>query len=436
MQKQLQKLLLIMVTIFAPWISQAQSLGDYTFSTDVDTTKWIDMSFATQILTPSNNDALASSVQDIGFAFPFGDEDYTQYSVNTDGNLRLGHLATGTLNYSWPFDATNANNNNPKINAFGCDGYGLSGSHYVKSLLTVDANGDTMLVVEYCLGTYNSTTRSNLYKWQVHLYATGDIEMVYGAAPAAAPNIARQPGLCVNSSDGWTIDESHNATHFTAGVYNNTVSLGVWPTEGRYYRFASPSLDCPKPVAITASNIGTASFDISWTDTSTAASWIVRLFDGDSMIYDNEVFSNSASFTGLNAATYYAVQVAGLCTNGDTSVFQIVEVLTSCALLTSLPYTQNFDGVPGSSTERVSTNNLPPCWANYNAGTESNHSGHPIVYNNSIYAHSGTNAMRFYYYITVFSLRKACDFHHAADRLDGAAAVGFASVVLDACPHR
>ena len=279
------------------------------------------------------------------------------------------------------------------------DGYGLSGSHYVKSLLTVDANGDTMLVVEYCLGTYNSTTRSNLYKWQVHLYATGDIEMVYGAAPAAAPNIARQPGLCVNSSDGWTIDESHNATHFTAGVYNNTVSLGVWPTEGRYYRFASPSLDCPKPVAITASNIGTASFDISWTDTSTAASWIVRLFDGDSMIYDNEVFSNSAFFTGLNAATYYVVQVAGLCTNGDTSVFQIVEVLTSCALLTSLPYTQNFDGVPGSSTESVSTNNLPPCWGNYNAGTEPNHSGHPIVYNNTAYAHSGTNAMRFYYYI-------------------------------------
>ncbi len=388
-----------MVTMFVPWIIQAQSLGDYTFSTGVDTTKWIDMISATQILTPSNNDGLASSLQNIGFTFRFGAGTYTQYSVNTDGNLRLGHLATGTLNYSWPFSATNANNNNPKINAFGCDGYGLSGSHYVKSLLTVDANGDTMLVVEYCLGTYNSTTRSNLYKWQVHLYATGDIEMVYGAAPAAAPNIARQPGLCVNSSDGWTIDESHNATHFTAGVYNNTVSLGVWPTEGRYYRFASPSLDCPKPVAITASNIGTASFDISWTDTSTAASWIVRLFDGDSMIYDNEVFSNSASFTGLNAATYYVVQVAGLCTNGDTSVFQIVEVLTSCALLTSLPYTQNFDGVPGSSTESVSTNNLPPCWGNYNAGTEPNHSGHPIVYNNTAYAHSGTNAMRFYYYI-------------------------------------
>ena len=399
MQKRFQKLLLIMVTMFVPWIIQAQSLGDYTFSTGVDTTKWIDMISATQILTPSNNDGLASSLQNIGFTFRFGAGTYTQYSVNTDGNLRLGHLATGTLNYSWPFSATNANNNNPKINAFGCDGYGLSGSHYVKSLLTVDANGDTMLVVEYCLGTYNSTTRSNLYKWQVHLYATGDIEMVYGAAPAAAPNIARQPGLCVNSSDGWTIDESHNATHFTAGVYNNTVSLGVWPTEGRYYRFASPSLDCPKPVAITASNIGTASFDISWTDTSTAASWIVRLFDGDSMIYDNEVFSNSAFFTGLNAATYYVVQVAGLCTNGDTSVFQIVEVLTSCALLTSLPYTQNFDGVPGSSTESVSTNNLPPCWGNYNAGTEPNHSGHPIVYNNTAYAHSGTNAMRFYYYI-------------------------------------
>ena len=119
MQKRFQKLLLIMVTMFVPWIIQAQSLGDYTFSTGVDTTKWIDMISATQILTPSNNDGLASSLQNIGFTFRFGAGTYTQYSVNTDGNLRLGHLATGTLNYSWPFSATNANNNNPKINAFG-----------------------------------------------------------------------------------------------------------------------------------------------------------------------------------------------------------------------------------------------------------------------------------------------------------------------------
>ena len=400
MHKHLQKLLLLVAMMLVPWVTQAQTLDDYSFSTGIDTSKWVNMSSATQILSPSGSDGLASSVQNIGFSFPFGASTYTQYSVNTDGNLRLGSTVTGTTYYTTPFSATNANNNNPKINAFGCDGYGNSGTHYVKSLLTEDANGDTLLVVEFCTGTYTSSTRSNLYKWQVHMYADGDIEIVYGPAPATAPNIARQPGLCVSSSDGWTINGNHQATHFTSGVAATTVNLGVWPTEGRYYRFAKPNPDCPKPLAITVSNIDTGSFDISWTDTSTATSWIVQLFDGDSMVYDNVEYYNSVSFSGLNSATYYMVQVAGLCSNGDTSGFRTAQVLTACALITSLPYTQNFDGVPGATTTSMAANNLPPCWANHNTGTSTSYSGYPIVYNSATYAHSGSQAMRFYTYTT------------------------------------
>ena len=175
MQKKLQKLLFIVLMIAVPWVSQAQSLGMYTYSTGVDTTKWIDMSSATQILTPSNSDGLASAVQNIGFSFDFGEGSYTQYSVNTDGNLRLGSTVTGTSNYTTPFTSNNSNVNNPKINAFGCDGYGVTGVHYVKAQNTVNADYDSLLVVEFCTGTFNSTTRNELYKWQVHLYPNGNI---------------------------------------------------------------------------------------------------------------------------------------------------------------------------------------------------------------------------------------------------------------------
>ena len=91
----LQKLLLLVAILFVPWVTQAQTLSEYTYSTGTDATKWIDMSSATQILTPSNSDGLASSVLNIGFTFPFGEGTYTQYSVNTDGNLRLGGTVTG-----------------------------------------------------------------------------------------------------------------------------------------------------------------------------------------------------------------------------------------------------------------------------------------------------------------------------------------------------
>ena len=96
MQKHLQRLLLIVAMMLVPWVTQSQTLEDYTFSTGVDTTKWVDMSTATTILSPSGSDGLASSVRNIGFPFPFGEEGYAQYSVNTDGNLRLGPTVTGT----------------------------------------------------------------------------------------------------------------------------------------------------------------------------------------------------------------------------------------------------------------------------------------------------------------------------------------------------
>ena len=124
--------MLLIAALCVPWATQAQDLVDYTFTTGTDASMWVDMSSATQILTPSGNDGLASSVQNIGFSFPFGDGVYTQYSVNTDGNLRLGGTVTGTSSYSTPFSSSNANANSPKINAFGCDGYGVANSHYVK----------------------------------------------------------------------------------------------------------------------------------------------------------------------------------------------------------------------------------------------------------------------------------------------------------------
>ena len=71
-----------------------------------------------------------------------------------------------------------------------------------------------------------------------------------------------------------------------------------------------------------------------------------------------------------------------------------------CNPLTSLPYTENFDGVTGSTSTTLSTNNLPTCWSYYNIGTSPSYTGYPMVYSSSTYAHSGTNAMRFYTYIT------------------------------------
>ena len=327
---------MLVAALLVPWTSNAQTLENYGFTTGVDSTKWVDMSTATQILSPSGNDGLASAVQNIGFTFPFAGTDYTQYSVNTDGNLRLGSTATATSYYTTPFNSTNANNNNPKINAFGCDGYGLGGSHYVKALAQETIDGDSMLVVEFCMGTFNSTTRNNLYKWQIHLYSDGNIDIVFPDAsgiPATAPAVVHQCGICVNSNDGWIIQSSTNtAMHFNAGT-TVTNAANTWFDASRYYSFIHPNnLSCPSPTGVVVSDITANSATISWTMGGMESSCVLEV--GGVEYYPTDTVY---TVTSLESNTPYDVRVRAICGSGDTSYAAMGEFRTGCMDISSLP---------------------------------------------------------------------------------------------------
>ena len=381
MKKHLQCLLML-AALMLPWAGRAQSLGDYTFSTGTDATLWVDMTSSTSILT-SSGDGTASSVQTIGFTFPFGEGDYSQFSVNSDGNLRLGSTVTGTGNYSTPFSSSTANTNNPKINAFGCDGYLVSGTHYVKKKLF----GDSLLVVEFCMGTYTSSTRNFTYKWQIHLHSNGNVEIVFPASsdmPATNPAVSHQCGMCVGSTDGWIISSSSNtATYFTAGS-STTNSSGTWFSGNRYYRFTRPVITCPAVFNLTSSNIDTASFDISWSDTS-ATEWLVRT---GATAMPVSVTATSHTFTGLTPGTAYSIGVAPICTGDDTGAWRTIEVTTPCSYLTEFPYSYGFEGLStGSSSARPSI----PCWYHLNNGGQ--YYGYPYV---SSTAYNGTRSLYWY----------------------------------------
>ena len=398
MQKHLQKLLLIVAMMFVPWVTQAQTLEEYSFSTGTDTSKWIAVpTTLTSLITPGAGDYGVSSVHNLGFTFPFGEDSYTQFSVNADGNLKLGSSVTGTSNYSSPFSSSNASVNNPKINFFGCDGY-CDNSHYVRYLHTADTNGDSLGVVEFCMGTYTSTTRSYLYKWQVHLYHNGKVEVVFGVAPSTAPAVSRQQGLCINASDGWLVNASHSASHFTSGS-STTITSGNWPAEGRYYTFERPYISCPRPTSITVSNVGVDAFDLSWTDTSDATSWLVQLIASDSIWYDNVEYYNLVNFTGLNPNTLYTARVAGLCSNGDTSTWRTIEQRTPCSFINTLPYQNGFEDDPYYSSVTYA-NAFPSCWTRINDATGT-YNYYPYLYNSSTYAHSGNVGM--YWYLSTSS---------------------------------
>ncbi|MBR3435655.1 MAG: hypothetical protein IKG88_07195, partial [Bacteroidales bacterium] len=236
--KTLIRLLALVAALSVGWAANAQSsLAGYEFVAGTASGKWVTLTSTTNLLS-SGGDGVASSVQNIGFSFPFGGSTYTQFSVNSDGNLRLGGTQTGTGSYDTPFSSSRASYNNPKINFFGCDGYCVAGTHYVHAQNFNSSTGLDYLVVEFCLGTYASATQNVQYKWQVQLCQNGNIQVVFpSTVPSLGPAVARQMGLCVDNQDGWIIKPNNTATHFTNGVDTNTWSSGSWPSANKYYIF-------------------------------------------------------------------------------------------------------------------------------------------------------------------------------------------------------
>ena len=97
--KTLIRLLALVAALSVGWAANAQSsLAGYDFVTSTSANKWLALSSTTNLLT-SSGDGVASSVQNIGFSFPFGGSTYTQFSVNSDGSITgdVGILPTDAM---------------------------------------------------------------------------------------------------------------------------------------------------------------------------------------------------------------------------------------------------------------------------------------------------------------------------------------------------
>ena len=199
----------MLAVMFLPFALNAQLSAIYQFSTGIDNTQWYTLTTDSTVLkVGTDNDSYASPVTNIGFTFNFAGVDYTQFSVNSDGTVRLGATVIGTSYYTTPFSATNANYNNPKICGLGCDGYLVaattdSPADYIAYQL-FGAEGNHVLVVEISTGTYTSSTRNNHYTFQIQLAeADNSVTLMYSPiAPAAGPAVAYQIGACTSASIG------------------------------------------------------------------------------------------------------------------------------------------------------------------------------------------------------------------------------------------
>jgi hypothetical protein len=209
--------------------------------------------------------------------------------------------------------------------------------------------------------------------------------------------------------------ETTSGAAMTHRVYNNTTPYG--PTEmdaaranQSYWRTnmklvtgggaCVASATCYAP-AVTVEPDTAGNIEISWIPGYQETSWNLDYkADGDAtwtnVLTGTSQTSHTFLLSSLLANTNYTFRVTPNCT--DTVLFGTASFLTPCGLM-SVPFTENFDGMTGSTaTSPVPAGYLPQCWDIYNDGTRTNYQHAPYVYNSTTYSHSGNNCIRFYSY--------------------------------------
>ncbi|MBP1630498.1 MAG: hypothetical protein H6Q15_1391, partial [Bacteroidetes bacterium] len=119
-------------------------------------------------------------------------------------------------------------------------------------------------------------------------------------------------------------------------------------------------MSCSIPDSVSLSSILPTSVTMNW-NAGTSTLWQVEYKPSDSTTWIKTTSAtNLFTFTGLTPSTSYNFRVATLCNGSvDTSMFANLSVKTPCSMISTLPYTENFD------TYGTGTGKFPTCWSKF-----------------------------------------------------------------------
>ena len=257
-----------------------------------------------------------------------------------------------------------------------------------------------------------------------------DVTWFSGNLPAASMELT-VPSQAYTYSGFVAVDTVDLNDEPFSSLHSVTVSFANYTGDGRYIVFYTPSpesetmanngctldnielrlsIPCPTPENVQVT--GTTSYDVfaTWdcglhpcgtNGNANPDQWLVYVgvpgFDFRSTT--PHIFSdNTAAIGGLAPNTDYELVIIASCGGNEGYPSYPVQFHTQCALLNSLPFVEDFESVAGlpSYTTYSNTNTLPDCWLRHNTSVGGEYSGAPLVHNDSTYAHSGHNAMRFH----------------------------------------
>ena len=223
---------------------QAQRLQTaYTFSTGVDSTKWIALDSTAQNLLALN--ATRSAVQNIGFPFTYAGEEYTSFSISKYGYLRFGNTLLPNSQQQYPLGSPEQARIRPCV--VGLVGYSsiqIDTASYARSQVVGDT-GSRVLVVE--LKAKVMDFRYPAYDYahiQIQLHeASQAVCIVYGAQPTISLYSGYQIGFVGRNDDVAFIDVDSSTVTFanSTNQLNDTLSF---PQQWRWYQLEYDSNYC------------------------------------------------------------------------------------------------------------------------------------------------------------------------------------------------
>ncbi len=365
----MRKLLLFtLLTVSAAVVfAQVSSTVNYTF-TNTTSGSLTDMSTGTtSVLVPTSTSGEFSASASIGFDFWLMGTRYTNYSVNSNGLMRLGKSKVSTTSSN----DMRAVNNLPFITAFWDDlnSYTISAGtrSRVHSKITGTAP-NRVLTIEWknFIIRSNSSNGVQLSTWQVRLYeTTGVFQFVYGRMQIATGSSTVTASAGMSVTPGNTLNKLIYLTSFTtpavsrnAGVAANTLvnSNTVGPIAGlnsstngnrTQYTFTS-WLPNANPAALNFTAINPGGMTLNWTCAATNELGFVIYRSDDGGVTYHFVTQTAANATssvqgGLSPNTTYFWKVYAV-TEGALSAATTGNGTTTACIGAPLTNTLNYSG--------------------------------------------------------------------------------------------
>ena len=320
-------------------------------------------------------------------------ERYTGLYDTAAATMTLASTTSGWARYATAM----GNSSHVKLNV-----YGTSCKYWLVSPTITVNSANAVLGFDYALTAYNSAN-----------------------APAVSNVADDRFCVLITTNDGATWEPlatwgSAATDNYSYASITNTVQAVVLPLaqyDGQNVRIAFygestvtggdndlhidnvvvESLDCMPPTAPAVVDLQAEEVTLTWTGSGNFEYKYAPAADTSNWTTGSTTDTSATITTVSN--TEYIFMVRTDCGNDGYSRWYGSTFRTACTAITTLPWTEDFEGYTGGSYSTATSRFDDPCWTvlnRYSYSGPSPSANYPYIYSSSSYAHSGSNSLNLY----------------------------------------